>query len=973
VKNALNVANLTALLDEIAAGFAAVGLLNEKRQTEELRARLGHDEPAKVVVIGEFNTGKSTLVNALCGTALLPVGIIPTTATINVVSHSERPQIMVVHWDGRETELPFDVDVLQRFTAKNGDQSDIREVRIQTPMAPKGLVLLDTPGVSDVNQTRAEIVYETIPQAHALVFVMDIQQVLKRSEVNFLRERVLGSSLVKTWYVLNHTDRVANAAEIDAAVKRVRDGVAAIYQEVASRFSDSGATAMAEIVSSHAQHIPVFPVSAKMKLRSIEGQAPGRYPSEFWNQVIRLGEPSERDAAVIDGVRAHAAALLLRLRQAVSDRIVMQSAARDRLREMAQRDAQILRKSIKACQSALAKLETTRTRLMSETEGSIDQIFEIAAASFEAKASQHGVERALELTQQEVGRKTESRIELLNQSVEQVAKDCCADAYAFLPLAHDKPTISVASPDSTGPVPQRDLVEELGVLLNDPINQVGLLVAAFLSTPVGLAVVAFRVIGRLFGGSQPQGLSNVPVTLRHTGTQLKHQLTAALSERFDTIGLTITVVLDEPQHRIRSACKALSGDDGESRLDEQWQKRVNSLIADCDALRQSSSAGELRKTAPAVGKLLGVRSIPTLPSGSQPYLTTAPIGATHAGTILDPSFSSETLGIDLGTTSTRVYARGKGIVVNEPSIVAINKNTGKVEAVGKEAKEMLGRTPGNVVAITPMKDGVIADVKTFEKMLNYFIQKADNGKMLVHPRIVIGVPSGITQLEKSAFMDSAYSANAGQVHLVEQAIVAAIGAGLPITEPISNLIVDIGAATTDIAVIALSGIVYSRSVRMAGNQMDEAIINYLKRKYNLLIGKCTAEQIKIKIGSAYPLDKPLTMEIKGRNLIGGERKTVTVDDSEFREALSECVTTIINAIRAALARIPPELNADISDHGIVLTGGGALLKNLDVRIREESGLPVLVSDDPLNVVSRGLGLLLQKPEMIHLFDISAPR
>ncbi len=247
-------------------------------------------------------------------------------------------------------------------------------------------------------------------------------------------------------------------------------------------------------------------------------------------------------------------------------------------------------------------------------------------------------------------------------------------------------------------------------------------------------------------------------------------------------------------------------------------------------------------------------------------------------------FSSD-LAIDLGTANTLVYARGKGIVVNEPSIVAINKNTGEVEAVGKEAKEMLGRTPGNIVAIKPMKDGVIADFKVTEKMLNYFIQKAHNRKMLVHPRIVIGVPSEITQVEKRAVMDSAYRAKASEVHLVEQAMVAAIGAGLPITEPSGNMVVDIGGGTTDIAVISLCGIVYSRSVRMAGNQMDEAIMKYLKRKYNLLIGERTAEQIKMEIGSAYPLDKPLTMEIKGRNLIEGVPKTITVDDSEIREAL----------------------------------------------------------------------------------------
>jgi rod shape-determining protein MreB len=331
-------------------------------------------------------------------------------------------------------------------------------------------------------------------------------------------------------------------------------------------------------------------------------------------------------------------------------------------------------------------------------------------------------------------------------------------------------------------------------------------------------------------------------------------------------------------------------------------------------------------------------------------------------------FSSD-LAIDLGTANTLVYAKGKGIVVNEPSIVAINKNSGEVEAVGKEAKEMLGRTPGNIVAIKPMKDGVIADFKVTEKMLNYFIQKAHNRKMMVHPRIVIGVPSEITQVEKRAVMDSAYRAKASEVHLVEQAMVAAIGAGLPITEPSGNMIVDIGGGTTDIAVISLSGIVYSRSVRMAGNQMDEAIMNYLKRKYNLLIGERTAEQIKMEIGSAYPLDKPLTMEVKGRNLIEGVPKTITVDDSEVREALAECVSTVMNAVRVALERTPPELSADISDRGIVLTGGGALLKNLDKRIREETGLPVSIADDPLASVVLGTGKMLSDFKLLRKISI----
>jgi rod shape-determining protein MreB len=322
------------------------------------------------------------------------------------------------------------------------------------------------------------------------------------------------------------------------------------------------------------------------------------------------------------------------------------------------------------------------------------------------------------------------------------------------------------------------------------------------------------------------------------------------------------------------------------------------------------------------------------------------------------SLFSRDLAIDLGTANTLVFARGKGIVANEPSIVAINKSTNDVEAVGKEAKEMVGRTPGNIVAIRPMKDGVIADFRHTEKMLSYFIQKSHNRKMLVHPRIVIGVPSEITPVENRAVIDSAYRAHASEVHLVEQAMVAAIGAGLPITEPSGNMVVDIGGGTTDVAVISMAGIVYSRSVRVAGNEMDEAIISYLKRKYNLLIGERTAEQIKIQVGSAAKLNESISMEVKGRHLIEGVPRAVMVNDSEIREALSDCVDTIVNAIRVALERTPPELSADISDCGIVLTGGGALLRNFDVRIREETGLPVSIAEDPLASVVLGTGRML---------------
>ena len=286
------------------------------------------------------------------------------------------------------------------------------------------------------------------------------------------------------------------------------------------------------------------------------------------------------------------------------------------------------------------------------------------------------------------------------------------------------------------------------------------------------------------------------------------------------------------------------------------------------------------------------------------------------------SLFSEDLAIDLGTVNTRVYARGRGIVVNEPSAVASDDSTGEVQAVGREAKEMLGRTPGKIRVIKPLKDGVIADFKVTEKMLSYFIQKAHQRRTLVHPRVIISVPSEITQVERRAVTDSAYRAKAAEVHLVEQAMMAAIGAGLPFAKPGGNLVVDIGGGTTDVALISMSGMVYSRSLRIAGNHMDESIMNYLKRKHNLLIGERTAEQIKIEIGSAYALDKPLTMEVKGRSLIEGVPKEITVDDSEIRDALAECVSAVVSAIRMALERTPPELSADIGDRGIVLAGGG---------------------------------------------------
>ncbi len=332
-------------------------------------------------------------------------------------------------------------------------------------------------------------------------------------------------------------------------------------------------------------------------------------------------------------------------------------------------------------------------------------------------------------------------------------------------------------------------------------------------------------------------------------------------------------------------------------------------------------------------------------------------------------FFSNDLAIDLGTANTLVYVKGKGIVLREPSVVAVHRETKQVLAVGTEAKRMLGRTPGSIVAIRPMKDGVIADFEITEEMLRYFIKKVHNRKTFISPRIIISVPSGITQVEKRAVRDSAESAGGRETYLIEEPMAAAIGAGLPIEEPSGNMIVDIGGGTTEVAVISLSGIVYSRSVRIAGDAMDQNIVNYIKRKYNLLIGERTGEEIKINIGSAYPLEEKRTMEVKGRDLVAGIPKTLIITDEEIRESLYEPINAIVETVKVALERTPPELAADIVDKGIVVAGGGALLRGLDILLREETGLPVTIAEDPLSCVALGTGKVLDEIKLLKKVSI----
>jgi len=324
-----------------------------------------------------------------------------------------------------------------------------------------------------------------------------------------------------------------------------------------------------------------------------------------------------------------------------------------------------------------------------------------------------------------------------------------------------------------------------------------------------------------------------------------------------------------------------------------------------------------------------------------------------------PGLFSHDMGIDLGTANTLVYVRGQGIVLSEPSVVAINKDTGKVRAVGNEGKNMIGRTPGNIVAIRPMKDGVIADFEVTEEMLRYFIHKVHNRKRLVWPRVAVCVPSGITAVEKRAVTESAMQAGAKKVYTIEEPMAAAIGAGLPVQEPQGCMIVDIGGGTTEVAVISLGGIVFCRSVRVAGDEMDQAIIQHLKRTYNMMIGERTAEEIKIGIGSAFPLKDELEMQVKGRDQVLGLPKILTITSEEIREALHEPVSAIVEAVRLTLDRTPPELSADIVDRGVVLAGGGALLRGLDQLLSKDTGLHVSVVEDPLTAVVLGTGKYLE--------------
>jgi rod shape-determining protein MreB and related proteins len=337
------------------------------------------------------------------------------------------------------------------------------------------------------------------------------------------------------------------------------------------------------------------------------------------------------------------------------------------------------------------------------------------------------------------------------------------------------------------------------------------------------------------------------------------------------------------------------------------------------------------------------------------------------------SFLGRDMAVDLGTANTLVYVRGRGIVLNEPSVVAINTNLGKIVAVGVEAKRMIGRTPGNIVAVRPLKDGVIADFDVTERMLRYFIQKVHKRRHFAKPRIVVAVPSGITGVEQRAVKEAGYQAGARRVYIIEEPMAAAIGAGLPVNEPTGNMVVDIGGGTTEVAIISLGGIVTSQSVRVGGDELDQAIITYAKKEYSLMLGERTAEEIKVAIGSAYPFDDEPHAEIRGRDLVSGLPKTIVISAEEVRTAIEEPVNSIVDAVKTTLDKCPPELSGDIMDRGIALTGGGALLKNFDERFREETGMPIHMVDNPLDSVVLGSGKCVEDFEALRQVLVPEPR
>jgi small GTP-binding protein len=576
--------NLKDILEELHESFEVLDMPTESRRAATLASMVTTDRPAKLVVVGEFNSGKSTLLNALCGWDLLPMGITPTTATINIISHADTARIDVVRNDGGVTELPFGQEALRQLTARNGDQADVREVRVGAPGVPPGLVFIDTPGVNDVNQTRSEIVYQMIPEADALLFLMDVEQALKKSEVIFLRDRVLASSMVKTIFVLNHIDRVSKSSEIDAVVAHVRANLFNIYSAVADSLAGSGCELLASEVRKYASDIPIFTVSAKTMMRSaIASQEMAGDPMGLRSTVFQFASPEVRMKTLLAGAIGQTAPLIARLRQEVNDRKAIEGTARAGILSALHQDSEVLRKTLLASKAALGTVEVRRRELIAEANRGIDTVFTDAASGLASQVATQGAERALQAVQQEIARRIESQMEALNERIRKMAIDCTLKASAFIPLPSQKPTINTdPSPIDT---PHLDWTSTLEKLLTDPVYGQLLQMLGFgvmmVNPVIGLVVVALPIVTKLFGEKGSNLLPNeMGSRILQSGREIKTRVTGALNDRMDLITTTVLDILDEPQQRIRTGCAALSG--GE-RMSEATLAALSTRATQLDA------------------------------------------------------------------------------------------------------------------------------------------------------------------------------------------------------------------------------------------------------------------------------------------------------------------------------------------------------------------------------------------------------
>jgi GTPase SAR1 family protein len=551
--------SLHGLLNQLIESFELLELPVEARQAKALTASIDSERPVRIVVVGEFNSGKSTLVNALCGTNLLPAGIIPTTATINIVEYSSTPGIVAIYTDGSRKSLPFSPEVLRQFTARSGDQREIREIRVSVPNLVPGLVLIDTPGVNDINQTRSEIVYQMIPEADAVIFLMDIQQPLKRSEVDFLRDRILGMSIIKTIFVLNHIDRVSNPNEIRAAVDYVRDGLKTIYAEIANSLALAGSQQLSSEL--RRADISIFTVSAKRMLSSssvgplIEGD-----PDGLQSAIQRLAAPKARVQTMMSAIAGQVLGLAARLRREVAERSTMQVAQREQVLTEVRRNTEVLRKTLGATREALRKIEPQRNVLREEAERAIDGIFQKASASVAGHLESNEAEKGLQMIQQEIGRKLENRVAVLNEHIQQLALESVKQVTTFIPVSTSVPCIEVASGEAHEQ--RRDWLADL---LNDPVKGAAFWVLApaipFLFGPIGFVLVALPFVARLFGSTTAHTpVEDIQRQIAKSGKEVKTQICAEIDTRFDAISTALIDAIDEPQQRIRAGCATLTGE-----------------------------------------------------------------------------------------------------------------------------------------------------------------------------------------------------------------------------------------------------------------------------------------------------------------------------------------------------------------------------------------------------------------------------